>query len=178
MCCVAVTQSQWCCSETFSWAAVPTQLAPLPRKQHTATLLATGPGGSDTVFLFGGTTSSHGEPLNDLYRLDVGKATLCVDKGFGVTLTWRCCSLAATIGTYKSMWRKAKVKGPAPSKRFGHTATAIGSTKLLVFGGASSGTTFLNDLHMLHMGKKPSMSVLIGVTSTSHHLMKWTRVYR
>lgn len=116
MCCVAVTQSQWCCSETFSWAAVPTQLAPLPRKQHTATLLATGPGGSDTVFLFGGTTSSHGEPLNDLYRLDVGKATLCVDKGFGVTLTWRLWLFCSHHWHVQEHVAKGQGQGPCSIK--------------------------------------------------------------
>lgn len=116
---------------TFKWTQIHTRLAPLPRKAHTATVLdaVTGSTGS-TAVLFGGIASGLGEPLDDLVMLDL-----------------------SMLGSWKAMWVKPEIEGTAPSARFGHSATAITDHSIVIFGGATSTTTFVNDMHMLDLKK-------------------------
>lgn len=78
---------------TLVWRSVHTRLAPLPRKCHSACVLKVGPGGSSTVFLFGGITAGSGEPTNELFRLDLGASAPAHVHGVSrcrssLTLTW------------------------------------------------------------------------------------------
>ena len=59
------------------------------------------------------------------------------------------------------MWLKVAVRGPAPSPRSGHTATAISDTKMAVFGGAC-GASFFSDLHILDMRTLDATVVVWG----------------
>lgn len=88
-----------------------------------------------TVVLFGGVAAGLGEPLNEVVTLDLG-----------------------ALGSWRSMWMKVELSGTPPRARYGHSATAITDHSLLVFGGATSGTTFLNDLHLLDLSEAVSIA--------------------
>ena len=81
-----------CCDDLYcfdpqrrSWRRVPSGLAPLPRKGHSATVVGT------EVVVFGGAPSGGAAPLAELYVLD-----------------------AAAVPTGRSMWAQPKVSGAVP----------------------------------------------------------------
>lgn len=80
------------------------------------------------VVLFGGSPSGDGPCSNQVYTLDTS------------TLQSAC------------VWRKAAVTGVPPVGRSGHTLTAVGGDKLVLFGGMDSSSKLLNDTHILQLG--------------------------
>lgn len=115
-----------------SWGAVcgGGAAAPPPRAGHTFTTLA----GGDTHVLFGGSGQGAG-----------GRAASLADA--------HVCRVAPDSGAVA--WAPLAVEGPAPPARARHTAVALDSKRMLVFGGlVQPDKTRLNDVWILDVGAR------------------------
>ena len=138
---------------------------PTPRLGHTATVLRpySGPNCSlhSIMVIFGGVGSSH--IFDDVHCLDTSRLQ-------------RGDFTKSTRLSHGFEWVQVHVDGAPPECRYGHTATAIDGSTILIMGGMNSEITYpMNALHLLHLERVEQATVNARKQNVCHFRWSHTR---